>query len=74
MRSSTVSHSLDQAQLGEDQSPGSAQMVLGGQAEEELALADDRRAARGIVTGIILGAGAWGMIWVAVSAFWHYRG
>jgi len=56
-------------QLDEDQPRG--QMSL---CDEDTEASGGSRAARGIVTGVLLGAGAWGAIWLAVSALWHYRG
>jgi len=52
---------------------GGPQMTLV-DGEDELYLPNDHRGARGVLTGVVLGAGAWGVIWMAVSALRHYRG
>ncbi|MGB9458737.1 MAG: hypothetical protein ABSB23_17655 [Bryobacteraceae bacterium] len=71
MRSSTVSETLP----GVDESLYSAQITVGAEVEpEEVSLPGRNRAARGILTGILLGAGAWGAIWVVASALLRHRG
>jgi len=53
----------------------SAQITVGAEVEpEEVSLPGRNRAARGILTGILLGAGAWGAIWVVASALLRHRG
>jgi len=42
--------------------------------EVEITRPDDRRAIRGVLLGVALGAGAWGMLWVVASALLHHRG
>lgn len=75
MRSSTLSETLTEVQPAGDEPLCVPQITLAEEvAEEELSRPDDHRAARGVLTGVLLGAGAWGAIWVAVSALWHYRG
>ena len=74
MRSSTLSESSTGIQ-NRDESLSSPQITLPGEmGDEELYLPSDHRAARGVLTGIVLGAGAWGAIWIAAAALWHYRG
>jgi len=41
--------------------------------EEEITRPDDGRAIRGVLLGVVLGAGAWSMLWVVASALWHHR-
>jgi hypothetical protein len=72
MRSSTTSEPLALAQPSEHASLDAAPVTVVGQvAQEEISQPDHRRAARGVLIGILLGAGAWGAIWVVVSALWR---
>jgi len=75
MRSSTLSETLTGVQLGEDESLYGPQITVAGDvADEAPSGPEEHHAARGVLTGILLGVGAWGAIWVAASALWHYRG
>lgn len=75
MRSFTASETFAGVRLGEDESLDRAAITMAGEvAEDEVLQPDDRRAARGVLTGILLGAGAWSAIWFVVSALLHHRG
>jgi hypothetical protein len=41
---------------------------------EETSLTSRHGAVRGVLTGILVGAGAWGAIWVVAAALWSHRG
>lgn len=71
MRSSTASETLAMDRSGEHTSLDTAVTVASQVAEAEISQPEHRRAARGVLIGIFLGAGAWGAIWVVASALWH---
>jgi hypothetical protein len=75
MRISTASEVLAPDPSGPREPVDALRVAAAGEiAEEEISRPDDRRAIRGVFLGVVLGAGAWGMIWVVVSALWHHRG
>ncbi len=70
MRSSTVSETL----AGVDEGFYSTPVTMGDEvAQEEVSLPGRNRAARGVLTGILLGAGAWGAILVVASALLRHH-
>jgi len=72
MANSTTSEPPALAQSGEHASLHAAPVTVAGQvAQEAISSPDHRRAARGVLIGILLGAGIWGAIWIAASALWH---
>lgn len=72
MANSTTSEPLALAQHSGHASLDAAPVTVAGQVvEEAISSPDHRRAARGVLIGILLGAGAWGAIWVVASALWH---
>ena len=74
MRSSTASETLAGVRLGEDASLDCEQVTMAGEiVKEKISQPDDHRAARGVLIGILLGAGAWGTIWVLASALLRHR-
>lgn len=74
MRASTASETFAGIQLGEVDSLDRPQIPIAGEVAEEIQWPDDRRAARGVLVGVLLGAGAWGAIWVVASALLRHRG
>ena len=72
MRSSTASETHATVRSAGRQSSAGARIVVPGRVvEEEAPQPHDRRAARGVLIGILLGAGAWTAIWFVASALWH---
>jgi hypothetical protein len=72
MRSPTASETLVLAPPREHAALDRARVAVAGQGtKQETSQPDHRRAARGVLIGIFLGAGAWGVILAIASALWH---
>jgi len=74
MRSLTASETLAGVRPCEDERLDGAQVTTDGNVVEQEPSQRGRRAARGILAGILLGVGAWGAIWLVVSALLRHRG
>ncbi|MGB7759249.1 MAG: hypothetical protein WBL61_05440 [Bryobacteraceae bacterium] len=75
MRSFAAPETFAGAQSSEDKRLDGAPATMPGKVVEQgIPQPADRRAARGVLIGILLGVGAWGAIWFLASALLRHRG
>jgi hypothetical protein len=74
MRVSNSSETIGGIRLCEVDPSARPQIALADVVEEEITRPGGRRAARGILFGIVLGAGAWAAIWAVAASLLLHQG